>query len=206
MQTVLGFDWGVRVLVTTSVVDLDGHQIGHPFFLDTGPFDGRQARLRRQIDQLKAKVVRLEKQRDRFPVGDPRRTPGEEALPVLRREISRCWRKYEARNTDLGHLAANMLLVLATVFECKLIAGESLKSMKSAGRGRGAKGRWRNWRNNAHVRGDLWRILRYKLYLAGVRLEWQEPRQTSHVFPRLGKPANTYTSPSHLSSINLWGD
>jgi putative transposase len=33
IQTVLGFDWGVRVLVTASVVDLDGHQIGHPFFL-----------------------------------------------------------------------------------------------------------------------------------------------------------------------------
>ena len=75
IQTVLGFDWGVRVLVTASVVDLDGHQIGHPFFLDTGPFDGRQARLRRQIDQLKAKVARLEQQRDRFPVRDPRRKP-----------------------------------------------------------------------------------------------------------------------------------
>ena len=42
MHTVVDFDWGVRVLVTASVVDLDGHQIGHPFFLDTGPFDGRQ--------------------------------------------------------------------------------------------------------------------------------------------------------------------
>ncbi len=205
MHTVLGFDWGIRVLVTASVVDLDGHQIGHPFFLDTGPFDGRQARLRRQIDQLKAKIARLEAQRDRFPVGDSRRNPSEEALPVLRREISRCWRKYEARNTDLGHLAANMLLVLATVFECKLIAGESLKSMKSAGRGRGAKGRWRNWRNNSQVRGDLWRILRYKCDLSGIRLEWQQPRQTSHVCPRCGSPATTSTSPSHRSKSNDWG-
>jgi putative transposase len=71
MQTVLGFDWGVRVLVTASVVDLDGHQVGRPFFLDTGPFDGRQARTRRQIDQLKAKVSKLEAQRDRFPADDP---------------------------------------------------------------------------------------------------------------------------------------
>ncbi len=205
MHTVLGFDWGIRVLVTASVVDLDGHQIGHPFFLDTGPFDGRQARLRRQIDQLKAKVVRLEKQRDRFPVGDPRRKPSEEALPVLRREISRCWRKYEARNNDLGHLAANILLVLATAFGCELIAGESLKSMKSAGRGRGAKGRWRNWRNNAQVRGALWRILRYKCFLTGIRLEWQQPRQTSHVCPRCGSLANTYTSPEHRAKINDWG-
>jgi putative transposase len=60
MHTVLGFDWGVRTLVTASVVDVDGHQVGRPFFLDTGPFDGRQARTRRQIDQLKAKVSKLE--------------------------------------------------------------------------------------------------------------------------------------------------
>ena len=205
MQTVLGFDWGVRVLVTASVVDLDGHQIGHPFFLDTGPFDGRQARLRRQIDQLKAKVAHLEKQCDRFPVGDRRRKPSEEVLPVLRREISRCWHKYEARNNDLGHLAANILLVLSTAFNCQLIAGESLKSMKSAGRGRGAKGRWRNWRNNAQVRGAVWRILRYKCFLAGVRLEWQQPRQTSHICPRCGKPANTYTSPIDRNTIVDWG-
>ncbi len=205
MHTVLGFDWGVRVLVTASVVDLDGHQVGHPFFLDTGPFDGRQARTRRQIDQLKAKVARLEKQRDHFPVGDPRRIPSEEALPVLRREITRCWRKYEARNQDLAHLATNVLLVLATAFGCELMAGESLKSMKSSGRGRGAKGRWRNWRNNAQVRGELWRVLRYKCFLAGFRLEWQQPRHTSHTCPQCGKPANTYTSPEHRSKINEWG-
>ena len=205
MQTILGFDWGVRVLVTASVVDLDGHQVGHPFFLDTGPFDGRQARLRRQIDQLKAKVARLEQRRDRFPVGDPRRKPAEKSLPVLRREISLCWHKYEARNNDLGHLAANILLVLATAFDCKLIAGESLKSMKTAGRGRGAKGRWRNWRNNSQIRGELWRVLRYKCFLAGIRLEWQQPRHTSHMCPRCGSSAHTYASPDHRTQVDDWG-
>lgn len=182
-----------------------GTKLGAPSFFDTGPFDGRQARLRRQIDQLKAKVARLEQQRDCFPVGDPRRKPSDEALPMLRREISRCWRKYEARNNDLAHLAANVLLMLATVFSCKLIAGESLKSMKSAGRGRGAKGRWRNWRNNSQVRGELWRILRYKCFLTGVHLEWQQPRQTSHVCPRCGSPADTYHSPDHRNTITDWG-
>ena len=205
IQTVLGFDWGVRVLVTASVVDLDGHQIGRPFFLNTGPFDSRQARLRRQIDQLKAKMARLEQQRDRYPSGDPRRKPSEEALPTLHREISRCWRKYEARNNDLAHLAANILLVLATAFDCKLLAGESLKSMKSAGRGRGAKGRWRNWRNNSQVRGELWRVLRYKCFLAGIHLEWQQPAHTSHTCPRCGSPANTFSSPEHRSSVSDWG-
>jgi hypothetical protein len=205
LQTVLGFDWGVRTLVTASVIDLKGHQLGRPFFVDTGPFDGRQARLRRQIDQLKAKVARLEAQRDRFPVGDPKRTPTEDALPILFREISRCWRKYEARNHDLAHLAANILLVLATAFDCQLIAGESLKSLKSAGRGRATKGRWRNWRTNTQVRGELWRVLRYKCLLAGVRLEWQQPAHTSHTCPRCGKPANTYASPAQRTQIDDWG-
>lgn len=205
IQTVLGFDWGVRVLVTASVVDLDGHQIGRPFFLDTGPFDGRQARLRRQIDQLKAKITHLEKQCDRFLVGDPRRKPSEDALPLLRREVSRCWRKYEARNNDRGHLAANILLVLATAFDCQLIAGESLTSMKSAGRGKGTKGRWRNWRNNAQIRGALWQLLRYTCFLTGIRLEWQQPRHTSHTCPRCGKAANTCASPSDRAKINDWG-
>lgn len=205
MQTVLGFDWGVRTLVTASVVDLEGHQVGRPFFLDTGPFDGRQARTRRQIDQLKAKVTQLEQQRDHFPAGDPRRPPAEKALPILRREIARCWRKYASRNQDLAHLAANVLLVLATAFDCELVAGESLKSLKSPGRGRGAKGRWRNWRNNTQVRGELWRVLRYKCFLSGIRLEWQQPRHTSHTCPRCGKPANTYTSPQHRTVVNDWG-
>jgi hypothetical protein len=195
----------VRTLVTASVVDLEGHQVGRPFFLDTGPFDGRQARTRRQIDQLKAKVARLEQQRDHFPSGDPRRIPTEKALSVLRQEIARCWRKYTSRNQDLAHLAANVLLVLATAFDCELVAGESLKSMKSTGRGRGAKGRWRNWRNNVQVRGELWRVLRYKCFLTGIRLEWQQPRHTSHTCPRCSKPANTYTSPEHRSPINDWG-
>jgi transposase len=205
LQCVLGFDWGVRVLVIASVVDLDGQQLGRPFFVDTGPLDGRQARLRRQIDQLNAKVARLEAQRDRFPVGDSKRTPAEDALPRLRQEIGRCWRKYQARNHDLAHLAANILLVLATAFDCQLIAGESLKSLRSAGRGRGVKGRWRNWRTNAQIRGELWRVVRYKCLLAGVRLEWQQPRDTSHVCPRCGKPANTCSSPEQRGQIDDWG-
>jgi putative transposase len=205
MRSVLGFDWGVRMLVTASMVDLEGHQLGRPFFLDTGPFDGRQARTRRQIDLLKTKVTRLEVRRASFPQGDPRQEPATRQLGVLRREIAQCWRKYEARNKDLAHLAANVLLLLTTACGCELIAGESLKSMKSTGRGKDARGKWRNWRNNSQIRGELWRVLRYKCYLAGIRLEWQQPRQTSHTCPRCGQPANTYRSPAHLGTVNDWG-
>jgi putative transposase len=111
---------------------------------------------------------------------------------VLRQEIARCWRKYQARNNDLAHLAANILILLASVWEAELIAGESLKSLKAKGRGRSAKGRWVRWRNNSQIRGTLWRVLRYKCHLSGLRLAWQHPRGTTHTCPRCAKPADTY--------------
>lgn len=205
MSTVLGFDWGVRTLLTMSVVDLDGQQLTCPFFLNSGCFDGEQARTRRQIDTLKGSVTALEKQRDRFAVGDGRREPSIKKLVVLRKEIAACWRKYEARNHDLAHLAANVLLVIAVTAGCTLLAGEGLKAMKSQGRGRNTKGKWRNWRNNTQIRGEIWRILKYKCFLAGMHLEWQQPRRTSHTCPHCGEHADTYRSPAHLSAVCEWG-
>src|SRR5262249_54740275 len=147
---------------------------------------------RRHIDRLKTKVAKLEARRDRFPLGDQRREPSQRKVAVLRREIARGFRKYEARNNDLAHLAANILLLLATAWEADLIAGESLKSLRSEGRGKSARGRWVNWRTNAQIRGALWRTLRYKCHLAGLQLVWQHPAGTTHTCPKCGKPANTY--------------
>jgi putative transposase len=196
VRRVLGWDWGVRTLVTATVVDLSGNVLSPPLFLDIGGFDGRQAHTRRHIDHLKKKVANLEARRDQFPLGDRRREPSERKLAVVRREIARCWRKYEARNNDLAHLAANILILLATVWEADLISGESLKSMKSEGRGKSARGRWVRWRNNSQIRGALWRTLRYKCHLAGIHLAWQHPRGTTHTCPQCGKPANTYADPA----------
>jgi len=98
IHRVLGWDWGVRTLVTATVVDLDGNRLAPPLFLDSGGFDGRQAHTRRHIDRLKSKVAQVEARREQFPVGDQRREPSERKLAVLRREIACCWRKYEARN------------------------------------------------------------------------------------------------------------
>ena len=141
IRRVLGFDWGVRTLVTATVLDLDGNRLSPPLFLDTGSFNGRQAHTRRHLDRLKSKVAALSARRDPFRVGDKRREPSERKLTILHREIARCWRKYEARNNNLAHLVANLLILLATVWEADLISGESLKSLKSEGLGRGARGR-----------------------------------------------------------------
>ena len=57
---VLGWDWGVRSLITVSILEKpegDGQesyrQISRPVFLESGGLDGRQARLRREIDRRK---------------------------------------------------------------------------------------------------------------------------------------------------------
>ena len=196
VRRVLGWDWGVRTLATAVVVDLSGNRLSPPLFLKTGGFDGRQAHTRRHIDCLKKKIAALEDWRDQFPIGDRRRGPSERKLAVLRQEIACCWRKYEARSNDLAHLAANILLLLASVWGAELIAGESLKSLRPEGRGRGAKGRWVHWRNNTQIRGALWRTLRYKCHMRGLRLVWQHPGGTTHTCPKCGLPAPTYASPA----------
>jgi hypothetical protein len=124
------------------------HQLSRPLFLNTGGFDGHQARTRRQIDALKAVRARL--------------APDAPEQARIEAEIDRCWRSYAARNRALAHLAPNRLLLFAAVWDCSLVSGESLTTLKSTGRGRGGRGRWRNWRNNTTIRAELWRILRYK--------------------------------------------
>jgi putative transposase len=199
MSRVLGFDWGVHSLITAVVLQTNPAepeyplQISHPLFVNTGGLDGHQARTRRQIDQLKAA-------RDTLLPDDPRRAVYEE-------EIARCWRLYEARNRELAHLAANLLLLFASVWGCSLISGESLKTLKSTGRGKGVRGRWRKWRNNTTIRSEIWRILRYKSHLLGIRFRSEKPRGTSHTCPRCGNPAQTYRSSRHfhLGDPVKWG-
>src|SRR6266567_5919347 len=44
VERVLGADWGVHSLLTATAVDEHNEQVGRPFYLNTGSFDGRQAR------------------------------------------------------------------------------------------------------------------------------------------------------------------
>lgn len=204
VERVLGADWGVKTLLTATAVDEHSQQVGCPFFLDTGGFDGRQARTRRQIDERQKKVAALEQMQAALPEGHARCVWLGEHLARLRREIDRCWRKYEQRNRALAHLASNVLLLLARVHGCALLSMKSLKTLKSTGRGKGVRGRWRNYRNNAQIRGEIWRLLRYKCHLVGLRFQTCQPRGTSHTCPHCGKPAHTYRSPEHREKAITW--
>src|SRR5215469_18620617 len=136
---VLGWDWGVRSLITVSIVekpDKEGEesyrQISRPVFLDTGGLDGRQARLRREIDRLRGcreRCVKLVKEAIIARVEHKRPLPlhfqkWQERIDAYEARIKLCWKKYARRNRELAHLAANLLILLALLSECRLMCGE----------------------------------------------------------------------------------
>jgi transposase len=217
---VLGFDWGVRSLITVSILekpegDEPYRQVSRPLFLDTGGIDGRQARLRREIDRLKAcrdRYASLVKQaltaRDEQEIPLPAHFSGwQKRVSEYEARIKACWKTYERRNRELAHLASNLLILLALLYDCRLICGENLTTLKTEGRGRGVRGRFRNWRNNTTVRGELWRTLKYKCHLLGMRARQVEPRGTTHTCPHCHQPAKTYASSaaSDRKKARSWG-
>jgi putative transposase len=217
---VLGFDWGVRSLITVSILekpegDEPYRQVSRPVFLDTGGIDGRQARLRREIDRLKAcrdRSALLIKQamaaRDEQAIPLPAHFPGwQKQVGEYEARIKQCWKTYERRNRELAHLASNLLVLLALLYDCRLICGENLTTLKTEGRGRGVRGRFRNWRNNTTVRGELWRTLKYKCHLLGMRARQVEPRGTTHTCPHCHQPAKTFASsaPADRKKAIKWG-
>jgi len=218
---VLGWDWGVRSLITVSVLEKPGgdepyRQVSRPVFLDTGGIDGRQARLRREIDRLKAckehyatQMNQALKARDEHETPLPAHFSGwQERVSDYDVRIKTCWKKYERRNGELAHLASNLLILLALLYDCRLICGENLTTLKTQGRGRGVRGRFRNWRNNTTVRGEVWRVLKYKCHLLGIRARQVEPRGTTHTCPHCLHPAKTYHSPSQEDRKTAveWGE
>ena len=208
-QRVLGWDWGVRSLITVSLLekaegDEPYRQISRPVFLDSGGLDGRQARLRREIDRLKACRERYDTLVSQaVKANTDHQTPlplhfahWQEQMHFYETRIKTCWKKYARRNRELAHLASNLLILLALLYDCRLICGENLTTLKTEGRGRGVRGRFRNWRNNTTVRGELWRVLTYKCHLLGIRARQVEARGTTHTCPHCHQPAKTYLSPA----------
>lgn len=189
-SNVLGFDWGVRKMLTAVVLSPGGEQISTPYFLNTGGFDGKQARLRRQIDFMKSK-------RDVLPEGS-------EKHKKYDHEIQLCWKAYRNRNKAMSHFASNWLILIALAHNCDVIAGEWLATLKSTGRGRNTKSRWRKWRNNSTIRSQITEKLKYKAKLNGIKTRFENPRHTSHTCPRCGKACQTFTSPEH-QCVNNWG-
>ena len=190
-DNVLAFDWGVRRLLSFVILDRTGEQLSPPFFVDIGGLAGKQAQLRQQIDTLKAKKSKMKK-KDRARV---------------QAEIDACWRKYKATNEALAHFASNLLIIFALLFDCDLIAGEWLKTLK-ARRKKGRnhpKLRTLNWKVNTTIREAIWNKLEYKVKRFSINTRRVWPRGSSHECPRCGAVGVTCKSPEHRNQVTPYG-
>ena len=184
-DNILAFDWGVRRLLSFVILNRAGEQLTPPFFVDIGGLVGKLGRLRQQISYLKAKKAKL-KPKDR---------------PRVQAEIDACWRKYNATQEALAHFAANLLLTYALIFNCNLIAGEWLKTLKARQKKRAPrKVRTINWKINTTIREMIWKKLNYKAKRFALETKKVWPRGTSHQCPRCGKPGVTCKSPEDKRS------
>ena len=159
-----------------------------PTFVNIGGLAGKLARLRRQIDDLKAKKAKLRK-RDRGPV---------EA------EIEACWRSYNATNEAMAHFAANLLLLFALIFGCNTIAGEWLGTLKVKKKKNNhfKKVRTLNWKVNTTIREMIWTKLEYRTPRYALQTKKVWPRGSSHECPRCGSRGVMCKSPEHRDKVS----
>ena len=188
-DNVLAFDWGVRRLLSFTILSRAGEQLTPPGFVDIGGLAGKQARRRQQISALHAKKSKLRK-KDRARV---------------QAEIDACWRKYGATNEALAHFASNLLITFALLFDCNLIAGEWLKTLKARRKGSKRRLRTLNWKINTTIREVIWTKLVYKVKRYSIKTKRVWPRGSSHECPRCGQTGVTCKSPEHRSQVSPYG-
>ena len=162
-------DWGIHKLVTLCVFNEEGQQISRPFFLKCDAIQKKLLRIRQEIDHLKA-------QRAKWPKGSTK-------AKWYSREIAKRWHKFRQIQKQLAHLASNVIVEMAKLYNCSKIYVEGLGSLKSR-----FKSRTLNWKLNSTVRHQIYEKVAYKAKLAGISLEKPlHPAWTSQFCPKCGK-------------------
>lgn len=183
----LTVDWGTRKLVTVCVFDRQGNQICPPIFLKFDSVQGKLLRIRKEINALKA-------QRDSLPRNSS-------LWKKYNREIARGWRKFRSIQHELAHLASNVVVLVAQVYNCSEIYVEWLKSLKSQKFSHNL-----NWVINTTVRQAIYEKVEYKARLVGIKLKRPvQPYGTSQYCPRCGKKGIHTKSAHHTEEVKSGG-
>lgn len=176
----LAVDWGLRKLVTCTAVSKE-RQLTPPFFVF---WRGLKAKLFR----IREDIRRLQELRDRHEKGSAE-------WRAYNRKIAAAWQKYHRVQHALAHAVSAVLVLLAGIFGCRHIFVEWLVGL------RGRKGRSKdlNWWITTTVRGLLFRLVKYKAKLAGIRVFMVPPGGTSRVCPRCLNVGKHVVSPRDKS-------
>jgi len=175
----LTVDWATRKLVTVCVFNYEGEQVSPPIFLHFKPILSKLLRIRSEIDDLKKKRAQF-----------PRKSS---SWKKHNREIAKRWRKFRAINKSLSHLAANIIVIIAQIYNCSTIHVEWLKGFKSK-----KNSKLLNWILNSTVREAIYSRVKYKADLAGITLaKPTPPAGTSQYCPHCGHKGIHTKSPDN---------
>ncbi|RDV82056.1 RNA-guided endonuclease InsQ/TnpB family protein [Ammonifex thiophilus] len=172
----LGLDWGQRKLVTGTILQGET-QLTPPFFVFW------QA-LRAKLFRIREEIRRLQKTRDQHERKSPE-------WKKYNRLFASAWQKYHRIQHQLAHQVSSLLVLLARAFNCRYIFVEWLLTL------RGKRGRPKdlNWWVTTTVRGLLFRLLRYKARLLGIKVVPVPPGGTSSICPRCLEKGKRVKSP-----------
>ena len=183
----LTVDWGTRKLLTLCVFDKQGNQICPPVFLKFEPVQKKLLRIRTEIDRLKAR-------RDALPKNST-------LWKKYNKAIAQRWRKFKAVQKELAHLASNVIVIVAQLYDCSEIYVEWLKTLKSQ-----KYSHLLNWIINTTVREAIYEKVAYKARLVGIELKRPlQPYGTSQYCPRCGKKGIHTKSPDNNEEIKSGG-
>jgi transposase len=186
----LAYDWGVRKLITFVVVNSRGEQLSRPFFFRIDILADKQLRRRKQISYLK-------KVKNKLDTSDPLKAD-------YAFEIKLIWEKYSRVNLVLGHIASLIAVDLARIYNCQVIVGENLKSLRRTKKGKNPKASERslNWKVNSAIKSAIWFRIIYKAQEQGICSQLISPEYTSQVCPRCGSKGKRTKSPEHHDELD----
>lgn len=172
-------DWGTRKLLTICIFDKNGNQISTPIFLKFTPLRNKLEKIRKNIDDIKSKRDKISKKSALFK--------------KYNKKIAQLWRKFRAINKALSHLAANVIIAIAKLYNCSEIYVENLKGLKSKKSNKDL-----NWIINTTVRQAIYSKVEYKASIEGIAFKRPvHASYTSQYCPRCGEKGHHVKSPNH---------
>lgn len=180
----VGFDWGVNTLITAAIAQAtpDGSAVavdGKPAHFNTAGATAKNARLRRQREQLAGRRDRISNLAAGLTADHPQRQRLDRKRQLLTEEIGRVSARQRQLNRQIAWAAARWLVDLAADNHATVIYAEDLRTMEARGLGRTV-----NTRASNTVRGQILDALRHLGARAGIAVVEVPAKDTSKLCPR----------------------
>ena len=203
---IFALDWGVRRLLTGSVIAPDPNDLtnralttGRPYFFNSSQWQTKLARLKDEAHILEAKIKQHKKLLAGLNKGgrqDPDLLARKETLT---RQRTFLWARVSEAQKQQAYAAAKWVIEQTLAEGCGVIALEDLGSLQSRERGQ-----IQNERTNSQVRGLLQQKIIDLAQLNGLKVIFVNPRGTSSLCSRCGRPSVFWHAPDRKSGDANW--